>query len=192
MARYNLEKEHLESLKNLEEDLQRKHEGQLSALNDLVEQHRTQIKKLIEEHEVKMKELEESWQKKLTDELNILKHEQREEMLLKENLLNKAETEIKRAVLELETKEKNINELSEFIGKTSREYEERLAKIRKEFEDQLQALKNNTDSSYEEQLRDVQEMLSKQHTEELERLKSEHDKVFFTVYLLKIPGVGCG
>ncbi len=167
----------MESLKKLEEDLQKKHEGQLSALKDLVEQHRAQIKKLSEDHAVEKQELEQNMQKKHAEELGILNDEHCEEMLLKENLLDKAETEIRRAVLEIETKDKNINEMSEFIEKTSSEYEERLAKIRKEFEDTLEKMKTNTDSSNEEQLRGVQEMLSKQHAEELERLKAEHDRV---------------
>ena len=177
MARYNLEQEHLESLKKLEENLQKKHEEQLKALNDLVEQHRAQIKKLSEDHIVEKQEIEQNWQKKLAEELTVLKNEQREEMLLKEKLLDKAETEIRRAVLEIETKDKNIKEITEFIEKTSSEYEERLAKIRKEFEDRLQDMKTNTGSSHEEQLRGVQEMIAKQHAEELERLKAEHDTV---------------
>jgi kinesin family protein 4/21/27 len=177
MARYNLEQEHLESLKKLEENLQKKHEEQLKALNDLVEQHRAQIKKLSEDHIAEKQEIEQSWQKKLAEELTVLKNEQREEMLLKEKLLDKAETEIRRAVLEIETKDKNIHEMTEFIEKTSSEYEERLAKIRKEFEDRLQDMKTNTGSSHEEQLRGVQEMIAKQHAEELERLKAEHDTV---------------
>lgn len=182
MARYNLEKEHLESLKKLEEDLQKKHEGQLSALNDLVEQHRAQIKKLSEEHGVEKQELEQKWQKKLVDELNALKNEQREEMIEKENLLQNAETEMGRALLEIETKDKNISEITAFIEKASGEYEERLAKIRKEFEEKLDEMKN--DSSYEEQLRGVQELLAKQHAEELERLKAEHDQVDYDTIVL--------
>ena len=175
MARYNLEKEHLESLKKLEEDLQKKHEGQLSALNDLVEQHGAQIKKLSEDHGVEKQELEQKWQKKLADELSTLKNEQREEIIEKENLLDKAETEMKRALLEIETKDKNINEMTVFIEKASGEYEERLTKMHREFEEKLEGMKN--DSSHEEQLRGVQELLAKQHVEELERLKSEHDQV---------------
>ena len=167
----------MESLKQLEEDLRKKHEEQLKSLNELVEQHRAQIKKLSEDHVVEKQQLEDDWQKKHAEELIVLKNEQREEMLLKEKLLDKAETEIKRAVLEIETKDKNINEMTEFIEKTSGEYEERLSKIRKEFEDRLQDIKTNTGSSYEEQLRGVQEMISKQHAEELERLKAEHDTV---------------
>lgn len=177
MARYNFEKEHLENLKNLEHNLLQKHEKQLNALNDLVEQHRTQINKLKENHEVEKEELEHNWQKKLAEELEALKNEQREEMLIKEDLLDKAETEIRRAVLEIETKDKNINEMTEFIEKTSREYEERLGKIRKDFDDKLEDMKSNTGSSNEEQLRGVQEMLSQQHADEFQRLKAEHDKV---------------
>lgn len=179
MARYYLEKEHLESLKKLEEDLQKKHEGQLSALNDLVEQHRAQIKKLSEDHAVEKQEIEMNWQKKLAEELSNLRNEQREEMLLKESLLDKAETEIRRALLEIETKDKNVNEMTEFMEKTSVEYEERLGKIRKDFEDKLQDMKSNTDSSNEVKLQGIQEMLSQQHAEELERIKAEHDKVLY-------------
>lgn len=179
MARYNLEKEHLESLKKLEEDLRKKHEGQLNALNDLVEQHRTQIKKLREEHGVEKQELEQKWQKEHDDELSTLKNEQREEMIEKENLLDKAETETRRALLEIETKDKNINEMTAFIEKTSSEYEERLAKTRREFEEKLEEMKN--DSSHEE--RGVQELLAKQHAEELERLKAEHDQVDYYTFV---------
>lgn len=178
MARYNLEKEHLESLKNLEEDLQNKQQGQLSALNDLLEQHREQLKKLTEDHDIEKQELEQNWEKKLEQELVSLKNEQREEMLLKENLLDKAETEIRRAVLEIETKDQNINKMTEFIKRTTVEYEERLTKIGQDFEDRIQEMKANSDNSYEDQLKGNLELFSKQHAEELKRLKKEHEKVW--------------
>lgn len=183
MARFDLEKEHLENLKKLEDELQKKHEGQLSSLNDLLEQHRAQIQLLNDDHSQDKKVLEEQWQKTLTEQIDALRNEQQEEMLLKDTLIDKAEKEVRRALQEIETKDKHLNELNEFIEKISSEYEESIKDIRRDFEEKLIAMEKKTDGSQQEQIRSVQEMLSTQNAKDLERLKIENDKVHFIVYL---------
>ena len=79
--------------------------------------------------------------------------------------------------MEIETKDKNVNEMTAFIETTSAEYNTRLNKIRKDFEEKLEEIKSNVDSSHEVELRGIQELLSKQRADEIERLKVEHEKV---------------
>lgn len=165
------------NLKKLEETLQKKHEGQLHALNDLLEHHQGQLKKQNEDHEVEKEKVISEWQKKLENELMKVKSEHDQEMMLKNLRLNQAETELKHQILEIETKDKNVNEMTAFIETTSAEYNTRLNKIRKDFEEKLEEIKSNVDSSHEVELRGIQELLSKQRADEIERLKVEHEKV---------------
>lgn len=146
-------------------------------MNDLLVHHQGQLKRLNEDHAMEKQEIISEWQKKLANELTAVKDNHQQEIAIKSELLNKAETELKHYVLEAETKDKDLNEMTEFIEATSAEYEKRLKNMRREFDAKLEEMKCNVDSTHEVEIRGIQESLSKQHTEELGRLKEEHEKV---------------
>lgn len=179
LARYTMEQEHLENLKKLEEDLLAKHQGQIAALDDLLQHHQAELDKLKEGHEVEKQNIINEWKRKISDALSTVKNVHEQEIRSKDEEVEKAESELKRYILEMETKDKNMNALRESIDKANMEYEGRLTDMRNDFDAKLEEVRSSMSGSTESQIRAIQELLSKQHKEELERLKEEHEKVSY-------------
>lgn len=165
VARYELEQEHLENLRQLEGSLGQKHAEQLRGLAELQQKHVDEIHNLKAGHVAEIERLKNEVAQAYTDQLSAMSLDaEREVSQVKEELDEAHAKEIDAFKDALEREKSRVIALEAVQASMQTAHRDIVQRMQENFDKEMESVQSNVDSAHGEQVQELQSLLEERHT----------------------------
>ena len=165
VARYELEQEHLENLRQLEGSLGQKHAEQLRGLAELQQKHVDEIHNLKAGHVAEIERLKNEVAQAYTDQLSAVSLDaEREVSQVKEELDEAHAKEIDAFKDALEREKSRVIALEAVQASMQTAHRDIVQRMQENFDKEMESVQSNVDSAHGEQVQELQSLLEERHT----------------------------